>query len=446
MGSAMERLWRSLKETLKDRLPQHTYKIWIAPLQFKKADADTLYISCPNIFFKNWVEENYLVLLADVLSQLEHPVKIELIPEKNEKGEGRAQLHLPSFSPKEIAATRLCGRFTFEEFVVGESNRFAYTVCNEIAKSDHAQGTLIYVHSDTGLGKSHLAHAVGQEVLQRRPDSRVKYVTADGFTSQVVKAVRNDGIGALKSSYGEKCDLLLFEEFQNVAGRTRTQIELMNSLDILIERGKVVVLTGNILPKDMVKMHDHLRSRLHNGLITTINPPEFSTRKRILKRKAKSQGILLDDEIAEFLAHHLRGDIRKIEGAVVGLIAKSTLLNYPINMELAKEVLKDLVGEPPVITLKAIKELVCNYFQISQEEISSKSRKKAIAWPRQIAMYLARKYTAATLEAIGQEFNRDHATVVHAIKKMKKQLIQNKQLRNQVEFIKDRLEKNRWQR
>ncbi len=442
----MERLWRSLKNTLKERLPQNTFKVWIAPLKFQKAEADTIYIGCPNKFFASWVEENYLSLLSDVLGQIERPVQIKLVPDKRESGEIRAQLHLPSFSPRDLAASRFCSRFTFNEFVVGESNRYAYKACLDVAdNATRPAGRILYLHGDTGLGKSHLAHAVGQTVLERRPDFRVRYVTADAFTSQVVKAVRSDGISAFKSNYAEKCDLLLFEEFQNIAGRTRTQIELMNSLDTLVERGKVVVLTGNALPRELDKVHDHLRSRLSNGLITTINPPEFSTRKKILQRKAKSQGIVLDDELAEFLAHHLRGDIRRIEGAVVGLIAKSTLLNYPINMELAKEVLKELLGEPPAITIKAIREMVCSHFQVSHEEIRSKSRKKAISWPRQIAMYLAREYTESTLESIGREFNRDHATVVHAIKKMKKQLLQNNTLRNQVEFLKDRLEKRRWQ-
>ncbi len=442
----MERLWRSLKNTLRERLPHNTYKVWIAPLKFMKAESDTIYVGCPNKFFASWVQENYLSMLSDVLGQIERPVQIELVPDKKESGEVRAQMHLPSFSPRELAASRFCSRFTFNEFVVGESNRYAYKACLEIANNDtRPTGRILYLHGDTGLGKSHLAHAVGQTVLKRRPDLRVKYVTADAFTSQVVRAVRSDGISALKCNYSEKCDLLLFEEFQNIAGRTRTQIELMNSLDTLVERGKVVVLTGNSLPREIDKVHDHLRSRLNNGLITTINPPEFSTRKKILQRKAKSQGIVLDEELAEFLAHHLKGDIRRIEGAVVGLIAKSTLLNYPINMDLAKEVLKELLGEPPAVTIKTIKDMVCSHFQISHEEIRSKSRKKAISWPRQIAMYLAREYTDSTLESIGREFNRDHATVVHAIKKMKKHLVQNGRLRNQVEFLRDRLEKRRWQ-
>ncbi len=441
----MESIWESLKRELHSKLPEESFKIWIAPLTYGGVQEDTILIQCPNQFFASWVQDHYLPVIQEILETKHGQLKIRLCPVKHVREAAKYQLHLPRFAPNELPRPRLCKRFTFEEFVVGESNRYAYAACWATANEELNHSKVIYLHAKAGLGKSHLTQAVGHMIMKRRPKARLCYVTANEFTHQVVHAIRHNQMEAFKQRYREACDALLLEEVQALSGRDRTQTELAMALDVLLDEGRTVIFTGNMLPREISRVNDELKSRLGSGLITTINPPDFSTRKRILKRKAKSQGVILDEEILEFLAKRLTGDIRRIEGAVIGLIAKSSLLRHPINMDLAREVIKDLVGEPPEITVTAIKEMICRHFKLTEDQIRSKSRKRSVAWPRQVAMFLARHYTDASLGAIGREFDRDHATVIHSVKRIKRQLQEPGKFRHQLEFLMDQVEKRRWQ-
>ncbi len=441
----MENLWNSLKERLRSKLAESTYKVWICPLTYSGVEGDTILLGCPNQFFASWVQEHYLPLIKEHLVQGDKTWKIKLCPVEKVRDAAKGQLHLPRFAPNELPRPRFCDRYTFDEFVVGSSNQYAYSACLSTANGDPNHSKVIYLHAGSGLGKSHLTQAAGRLILDRRPQARLCYVTANEFTHQVVRAVRNNEIDDFKKRYSRTCDALLLEEVQSVSGRDRTQTELALALDVLMDQGKTVILTGNRLPREIPKVNDILRSRLGSGLITTINPPDFDTRKRILRRKAKAQGVLLDESIVEFLASRLTGDIRQIEGAVIGLIAKSSLLKRPLDMDLAREVVLDLVGEPPEVTVALIKDMICRHFKLTEQEIISKSRKRAITWPRQIAMYLARRFTDSSLEAIGREFNRDHATVTHSIKRIRKELNTPGKSRHQIEFFMDQVEKKRWQ-
>jgi len=441
----MESIWKTLKETLRPRIPESSYRVWIAPLTYEGTDGDTIIINCPNQFFASWIQEHYLPILTQELIQGGHIWKIRLSPAEIAKEAARDQLHLPNFAPNELPRPHFCKRFTFQEFVVGDCNRYPFSACWTVANEEDNHGKIIYLHSKAGLGKSHLTQAVGQTIIDRKPDRRLCYLTANDFTSHVVKAIKNGTMEAFKHHYQKECDVLLLEEVQSFAGRERTQSELALVLDPLLDEGKTVIFTSNQLPREIPKINDQLRSRLSSGLITTINPPDLSTRKKLLIRKAKNQGICLEGEVLDFLSQHLEGDIRRIESAVVGLVAKSSLLKQPVDMDLAREVVKDLVGEPVAITVEAIRDTICHHFHLSKEEICSKSRKRSIAWPRQVAMYLARCHTDASLEAIGREFNRDHATVLHSVKRIRKQLNESGKVRHQLEFLADHLERWRWQ-
>jgi chromosomal replication initiator protein len=406
---------------------------------------DTIIIRCPNQFFASWVQEHYSGLLKKALVQQGHSLKIKLSPVEIAKDAAKDQLHLPNFAPSEIPKPHFCERFNFNEFVVGDSNRYAFSVCWSIANGDNAHNNVIYLHSGAGLGKSHLTQAVGQKILEERPNARLCYITANEFTSHVVRAIKTNQMDSFIRRYQKDCDVLLLEEFHSFAGRERTQSELALALNYLMDEGKTIIFTGNQLPRQIPDVNSQLRSRLVSGLITSINPPDLPTRKKIIERKAANHGISLEEEIIDFLAQHLKGDIRRIEGAVIGLVTKSSLLRQPINIHLAQDVIKDLVGEPEVLTVANIIEMICRHFQLSKNEICSKSRKRCIARPRQIAMYFARRYTESSLEAIGREFNRDHATVLHSINLVKKQLDESIKFRNQVEFLISQLEKQQWQ-
>jgi chromosomal replication initiator protein len=441
----MESVWQGLKEILRSKIPEGSYRVWIAPLTYGGTDGDTIIIHCPNQFFVSWVQEHYLHMLNEALIQEGLAWKIRLSPAEIAKEAARNQLHLPNFAPSEVPRPRFCERFTFNEFVVGDSNRYAFSACWDAANGGNNHSKVIYLHSDAGLGKSHLTQAVGQKILENSADTRLCYLTANEFTTQVVRSIKNGQMDAFVRRYQKDCDVLLLEEVHSFAGRERTQAELALALDPLMDEGKTIVFTGSQLPRQIPSVNDQLRSRLVSGLITSINPPGMSTRKKILERKAKNHGICLREEIIDFLAQHLMGDIRRIEGAVIGLVTKSSLLRQPIDMDLAREVVKDLVGEPEPITVVTIRKTICHYFQLSRDEICSKSRKSSITRPRQMAMFLARRYTESSLETIGREFNRDHATVLHSVNRIKKQLNESGKLRHQLEFLINQLEKQQWQ-
>ena len=441
----MEQLWGKIKELLKYKIAKDSFDVWIEPLTYRGYENNTLILNCPNQFFATWVRDNYLTLIKEELRKQNINVTIKFLPVEFKLNSAKGQLHLPQFSPTQLVYPKLCSRFTFDEFVVGNCNRFAHAACWALANEETNHSKVVYIQSSTGLGKSHLAQAVGNHLLKRKPKLRIIYVTANEFTSQIVKAIKTGQLDVLKKRYKQDCEIFLLEEVHCFSGRERTQSELATAIDALVDYGKTVLFTSSKLPREIPNVNSKLRSRLSSGLIISINPPGFSTRKKILERKARSQGLELDENILNYLAEHLRGDIRQIESAIIGLLAKSSLLHESVSIELAKEVVKDLVGEDRVITMADITRLICRHFKVTQEELRSKSRKKTIAWPRQIAMYLARHYTEASLEAIGKEFNRDHATVIHSVKRITRQIKESKQLKNQIRFLMDRLEGQIWQ-
>jgi chromosomal replication initiator protein len=441
----MEDVWNSLKEVIRSKLSDTSYRVWIAPLSYKGIEGDSLILECPNRFFASWVQEHYLSLLKDELVFKERRLNIRLIYGKGESDTVRDQLYIPKFAPNELPKPRFSERFTFDEFVVGESNQYAFNACWSAAHEEMKGPRIIYLHSKAGLGKSHLAQAVGQTFLERKPRARLCYTSANEFTSQVVRAIKDGNMDAMKCRYGNACDALLLEEVHSLAGRERTQSELALAIDTMVDSGKTVIFTGSQLPGQIAKLSDHLRSRLDSGLIVSINPPDHATRRKILDRKTRKQGFVLSDEVLDFLAERLRGDIRRIEGAVVGLAARASFARSQVDLDMAKAVVENLAGEPVAIDIVAIRDLVCRHYKVTQEDLRSKLRKRSIAWPRQLAMYLSRHFTDSPLEAIGREFNRDHATVLHSVKQITKSINESAKLKGEVDYLISQMEKRRWQ-
>jgi len=440
----MRELWEKIRREFKARISESSYNVWISPLTYGGSDGESMLVNCPNQFFANWIQEHYLPMIHETCAK-EGNLKIKLVPAEQARHAARGQLHLPQFAPNQLPSPSFCSRFTFREFIVGDSNRYAHATCRSTASMDPDSSRIIYLQAESGLGKSHLSQAVGQSIMETRPEARLCYLSANEFTNQVVKAIKNGTLNEFKDRYHRDCDVLLLEEVHCLAGRQRTQTELAQALDPMLDKGKTVIFTGNRLPRQIPDVNDQLKSRLACGIIATINPPDYRTRVKIVLRKARSQGVDMDTEIAEFLAENLKGDIRRIEGAVVGLIARSSLLKKKADMELAREVIHDLIGEPEQISVSQIKKMICTHFRLSEQELLSKSRKKIIALPRQMGMYLARKHTEHSLEAIGREFARDHATVIYAVKKISKELDTSSKRRSELEFLNDQLEKLRWQ-
>ncbi|MFZ5572119.1 MAG: chromosomal replication initiator protein DnaA [Thermodesulfobacteriota bacterium] len=456
----MNATWQQIKETLKLRLPDHSYRMWIEPLECDRLQDGQIRLLSPNLFQKKRVQENFGDILEDVIHTVtgNHCELSVVVPEKQhrtetarpaEKGKDNppgmyrpeSQQELPAFAFRPHSGRMLRKDFTFDNFVVGGNNDFAYTASLSLATQKSSTQKSLFLLSNTGLGKSHLSQAVGHQILADRPLDRVYYITAEDFAMEMVHAFRHDAIDKFKEKYRTQCDVLLLEDIHFLTGKERTQIELAQALDYLLEANKKIIFTSCYAPGEIPKLSEQLRSRLSCGLISNIDPPGFSTRVRILRTKAKKNGHQIPSEVIEYLAGELSENVRQLESGLFGVIAKSSLLGAPYSLELAESVVKNIVRQKMTITVDIIKALVCKNFSISIKDIVSKSRKQQIVRPRQIAIFLARRYTDQPLQVIGKYFNRQHATAIHAITAVENALKNgNGPVKKQVEYLCQKLE------
>jgi chromosomal replication initiator protein len=325
--------------------------------------------------------------------------------------------------------------------VVGESNALAHSACQAIANGDASLSRCLYIEAGTGLGKSHLTHAVAHHIMSNSPATRLRYVNAQQLTAEMVRHLKSNAMDRFKEKYQKECDVLLMEDVHALAGRVRTQAELAETLDLLMEGGKMIILTGALVPREIPDIDSGFRSRLSSGLITSINPPDLATRVRIIRRKAKNSNLPLSEELIGYLAENIRGDVRQVESAIVGLKAKSCLLKAIPDREMVNEVIHNIIGKPQDLTIEAIRDFVAGQFKVSVKDLQSKSRKKIVTFPRQVAMYLGRKHTEQALGNIGSAFNRDHSTVVHSIRVITEAMARNGSIRGQVEHLSSKLKK-----
>ncbi len=443
----METIWKDTQAALKKRAAAHSYRMWIEPLELACTGDGGWTVICPNAFSKRRVQEHFGPLIeaelkrlsGDALCQVGYQVSGRTNGCKSEAG---APLQLPL--PGEVARPhngRLLRRdFTFDHFVVGSNNDFAYSASLSLAsRADNPQAAL-YLLSGTGLGKSHLSQAIGHHILARRPQERVYYMTAEDFSHEMVQAYRYDALDAFKTKYRTQCDVLLLEDVHYLSGKERTQVEVASTLDTLCEAGKRIIFSSCALPSDIPKLHDKLRSRFASSLISAIDPPTYRTRVRILQKKAAILGCPVPEAVVGYLASELTEDIRMLESGLSGVVAKSSLLGVPIDRSLAESVVKQIVSQHRKITIDLIKQLVCKFYRVSSEELVSRSRKQSLVRPRQIAIYLSRRYTDSPLQTIGKTFNRYHATALHSIQCVERGIQQDSAIRQQVEFFRKRLE------
>ncbi len=447
----MEAVWKKVKSVIKNRIPKHSFQMWIEPLELRKNDPDNWIVACPNFFFKKRVNDLYGKLLAAELhnatGHLCH-LSFEVGAKNHEESHNgkplNPQLPLPNASIRPHSGRFLRRDFTFDEFVVGANNDFAYSASLSLASRREYQQNALLLLSKTGMGKSHLSQAIGHHVLSEYPDERVYYVTAEDFSNEMVQAFRQDSINKFKGKYRNKCDVLLLEDIHYLSGKQRTQVELALTLDSLFEAGKRIIFSSCYLPGDIPKLNDKLRSRLSCSLISRIESPNFRTRIRILRKKALSNGYQMPDTIIEYLAGELTEDIRQLESGLNGVAAKSSLLGAPIDLKLTESVVKNMVRQRKKITIELIKKMVCKYYNCTLKDMVSRSRKQHLVRPRQMAIYLSRRYTDAPLQSIGKAFNRYHATALHSIHCIERGLKENSAIQKQVEFFNQKLDSGRF--
>lgn len=441
-------VWEKVKACLKERLAENTYQLWIEPITQIQYQNDRLYLSSPDRFFSAYIKQNFFDAINETLQESgRQDVKIVFCEEgarqqstpRSVRAKGSKQLRLPTLPENNTKVRALHPRYTFDEFMVGESNILAESACRSMVTGDGLVGPCLYINSETGLGKSHLTHAVAHQILTESPMTRLHYLTAKQFAAEMIQGIQTRTMDVFKRKYQDHCDILLVEDVHSLTGKKKTQEELNEILDGLIKSGKRVILTSKSAPRELVGIDNEFRSRMTSGLVTTIKAPDIATRLRIVEKKAAQQNLLMGDEMVSYLANYICGDVRKIESALIALRAKARLVGGQIDMDLIRDVVSSVVGVNQTLTAAMISELVSGQFNVSIKDLQSKSRKKAITFPRQIAMYLARKFTQESLADIGKEFNRDHSTVLHSIKVVSNKLVRDNSINAQVEILSDKV-------
>lgn len=439
----MRTIWEDVKAQVKNAVPEKTFSLWVNPIQFIDQKENDLVLGCPNKFFKNWIKENYLPLMEEKLFEINQDCGFQLkvlpLEKRNvrrvEKQESK-QLSFPKMpSLKRNGLLRLNNQYTFNRFVVGECNQFAYSVSKALSHGNDWPYNSLFLLSGTGLGKSHLSQAIGHAIHAKAPRLKIHYITAEDFINEMVFSLKNNRIDEFKNRYRKSCDVLLLEEVHFLSGKEKTQMELGYTLDALINDNKKLIFTSALLPKDMPSLTSELASRLTSGIITTLEKPDYQTRVKIIKKKAEEQNLIFSEEIVCFLAKQLVRDIRQIESALCCLRAKTELLKEKIDLSLARDVIKCYSPEGESLDIEGIKKLVCQYYKVDEGMLCSKSRKKIHAFPRNVYAYLCRHYTEATLEDIGQSIERNHSTVLYASEVIEKKMKQDRKVKNQIDFL-----------
>ncbi|MBW1650534.1 MAG: chromosomal replication initiator protein DnaA [Deltaproteobacteria bacterium] len=442
----MDNIWNNIKNLLKEDMPAHIFKMWLEALRFVEYNNKNLTLSCTNSFTKKTVKQRFESLIIQTGAKIAgSPITLALKlikpDDKNVKKKPLLnQKQLPDIYLRLYGGRPLRKNFTFDSFVVGNNNDFAYSAALSLAsKENNSQNSLLLL-SKTGMGKSHLSQAIGRHILTHFDDKKICYLTAEDFTNEMVTAIQNNCLDKFKDKYRKHCDVLLIEDIDFFGGKKRSQQELSLVLDSLFDSDKKIIFTSQYLPAEIPKLDDGLSSRLTCGIISNISQPDFKTRLKILKKKTEANHYdKIPQNVMTYLAGELTGNIRQLESGLLGVITKASLLGLNIDIPLAKSVIENLIGQQKIITLDYIKKEVCKHYGIHPEDIASKSRKQTIVRPRQMAMYLARKYTDQPLAAIGKNFNRYHATVLHSINAIEKGIRHDTSLRGQINYFRNKL-------
>lgn len=443
---ALETIWDQVKAKIKDRIPAHSYRMWIEPVVQKPETDARIVLQSPNAFSKKRIMSHYADLIASEIQKMlgrSGEVVFEVADTNGAKKKplfSDIQMPLPHLHSRPHNGKPLRSDFTFDQFVVGASNDFAYSAALSLACSPKPLKSALFLMAKPGLGKSHLSQAVGHHILSHFPGERVYYVTAEDFAMEMIHAFKLGTIGAFKEKYRSRCDVLLLEDVHLLTGKNRTQMELNFILENLLGLDKRIIFTSCHLPSNIPKLDEKLKSRLSSSLISNMEAPDYETRLKILKQKAESNGYQICNEILQYLASELTNDVRQLESGLAGVMAKASLLCAPLDLHLAGSVVKNMVQHRKNITMESIKRLICKQYRLTPDELVSRSRKQSVLRPRQIAMYLARKYTEATLQEIGKCFNRYHATAIHSVDSIERGVKENGQLQKQVAYLCNKLE------
>ena len=433
-------VWQSCLYVLQDELPSQQFSMWVRPLQAESTE-DTLTIYAPNRFVLDWVREKYLNRINELLVEicgnetptlrfdvgskpvLNKPAPVANVDAPVSSNKTRAEVAAPQVvepAVKNIHKSNIKETYTFDSFVEGKSNQLAKAAASQVSDNPGTAFNPVFIYGGTGLGKTHLLHAVGNGILANKPNAKIAYMHSERFVQDMVRALQNNAIEEFKRYY-RSVDVLLIDDIQFFANKERSQEEFFHTFNALLEGNQQIILTSDRYPKEIEGVEDRLKSRFGWGLTIAIEPPELETRVAILMKKAQQSKIKLPEEVAFFIAKRLRSNVRELEGALNRVIANANFTGRPITIDFVKEALRDLLAlQDKLVTIDNIQRTVAEYYRIRVSDLLSKRRSRSVARPRQVAMALSKELTNHSLPEIGDAFGgRDHTTVLHACRKIK---------------------------
>jgi len=438
-----EGLWTEVSGRLKGALNETTFGTWFDDVASVELTDEVFVLSVPNDFTREWIEGHFLDLIgAAVRDATGAPRRIRLSVEQEVESAGPVQ---EPTAPKR-PGFEISQKYTFDSFVIGSSNRFAHAAALAVAEAPAQAYNPLFIYGGTGLGKTHLLQAIGQYVGEHSRKLSVRYITSETFMNDFINSLRDKRIEGFKQRY-RTYDLLLIDDIQFLEHKERIQEEFFHTFNSLYEAGRQIVISSDRPPREISTLEERLRSRFEWGLITDIQPPDLETRIAILRKKVKTDGIHIpDQQVLTFIAGRVSTNIRELEGALTRVVAFSSLTGRPMTVELSQDVLKDVFpqGAAPEVSIERIQTAVTDRFGLSMEELCGERRSQNIVYPRQVAMYLSRELTDASLPKIGREFGgRDHTTVIHATSKIARLIREDRSVYNLVQELTARIKQTR---
>jgi chromosomal replication initiator protein len=438
-----ESLWTEVSGRLREALNDTTFGTWFSDVSSRELTDDSFVLSVPNDFTREWIEGHFLDLIGAAVRDAagtERRISLAVGPEAESSGSDDEP------SPAPASAFNMAEKYTFDSFVIGSSNRFAHAAALAVAEAPAQAYNPLFIYGGTGLGKTHLLQAIGQYVGEHSQELSVRYITSETFMNDFINSLRDKRIEGFKQRY-RTYDLLLIDDIQFLEHKERIQEEFFHTFNSLYEAGSQIVISSDRPPREISTLEERLRSRFEWGLITDIQPPDLETRIAILRKKVKTDGIHVPDpQVLTFIAGRASTNIRELEGALTRVVAFSSLTGRPMTVELAQDVLKDVFpqGEAPEVSIERIQTAVTDRFGLSLDELCGERRSQNIVYPRQVAMYLSRELTDASLPKIGREFGgRDHTTVIHATSKIARMIREDRSVYNLVQELTARIKQTR---
>lgn len=461
----MTELWSNALRRLSTKIAPQNFEMWLRPIECRKIEGKTLILEAPNQYVRLWFESNYLAVVLDELrSETEVDYQVEFLPEVEQPPPAPRDSSAPpaatgvtagavaAIAPRvvavqeparvedsglEILSSALNPRYTFETFVEGPSNQLAYAASQAAAHTFPPKYNPVFICGGVGLGKTHLLHAIGHELQKQRPSARILYLSGERFMNEYIHAIRSNRMHDFRRRYREGCDMLLVDDVQFLAGKDGTQDEFFHTFNALHDNHRQIVLTADRKPHEISDIADRLRTRFAWGLLADIEPPELEVRMAILRKKAAAESVQLPDDVVMYIASAIKSNVRELEGALIRLAAYASLARRDITLEFARESLDGSITRPREhLTAEAVIKAVAGYYGLKVSDIKSSRRHKAIAWPRAVAMYLARTHTKDSYPDLGRAFGgKHHTTVISAVEKIAARIENDSGVRSEIHAI-----------